>query len=249
MSTVFTTLKEEYNTNEEELMGLDAALTAFAGGGAGHLVLDKKWNLFTTVATDGDSADLPLALIGERCYIYNLGAHSMEVFPNVVDTIDSGTVTSIVIPPSKFVELESIKDQEWKQKSLASVQTNVIEVALTITRAFILSFATTQRVLSVAPGVGFGHEVLGGALKYTVGGSTYTTGNGFGIYADTSTNPQATPAVDFTSATSFFQKLLLGNGDIIENKALVIKSLTNYVDTFTSGGNAKIYVAFRIVVL
>ena len=66
-------------------------LTAHAGGGQGSaLPITTMISRFTTVATTGDSAILPIGVAGMSITIINASANSMNIFPDVGSTINAG---------------------------------------------------------------------------------------------------------------------------------------------------------------
>jgi hypothetical protein len=68
-----------------------AGITAHAGGGqASATALTKEVNSVDTVATAADSVALPLAVIGQKIYLTNNTATSMQVFGSGTDTINIG---------------------------------------------------------------------------------------------------------------------------------------------------------------
>lgn len=246
------TLFQEYATNEEQLMGANTTLTAHAGGGAGHLILINKWNIFTTVATDNDSADLPLALIGQECIIFNKGLHVIELFPNVVDQVNAGTITSILIAPSQCAILKSPADQNWIIVDTGSLNGVVLTSDITLSKSDILALDTTQKVIASAIGAGYALELITVGFKYTAGTSYYNGGSGFGIYADTSSVEQCgLPTGAMNTTTSIFQKVSTDDGELIDNKDLVIKcgAMTPFTDSGSTAGTVKIWITYRVITI
>jgi hypothetical protein len=72
------------------------ALTALAGGAqAGTSLSDYAVNRFTTVATGGDSAQLPFAKAGRMRVVINAAAaNSMNVFPQTGEIIDAAAANA-----------------------------------------------------------------------------------------------------------------------------------------------------------
>lgn len=72
------------------------ALTALAGGAqAGTSLAPYAVSRFTTVASAGDSAQLPAAKAGrERVVINAAAANSMNVFPQTGEIIDAGAANA-----------------------------------------------------------------------------------------------------------------------------------------------------------
>lgn len=78
-----------YSGSLETLSTVDA-LTALAGGAQAGTALTRMLNRFTTVATGGDSAQLPVSVPGLQIIVVNAGASSMNVFGQTGDAIDAG---------------------------------------------------------------------------------------------------------------------------------------------------------------
>ncbi len=70
------------------------ALTALAGGAQAGTAITSRIARFTTVATIGDSAQLPAALPGRECIVANEAALSMNVFPQTGESIDAGAANA-----------------------------------------------------------------------------------------------------------------------------------------------------------
>jgi hypothetical protein len=65
-------------------------LTALAGGAQAGTFCGSRLNRFTTVASAGDSGQLPLAVPGRVCFVKNAAAaNSMNVFPQTGDAINA----------------------------------------------------------------------------------------------------------------------------------------------------------------
>ena len=78
-----------YSGSYETMSTIDS-LTAHAGGGqASALPLTKMMNRVTTVATAGDSVELPQSVRGMNVVVINAGANSMNVFPASGDQINA----------------------------------------------------------------------------------------------------------------------------------------------------------------
>lgn len=70
-------------------------LVAFAGGGqASATLVTVTINRFTTVASIGDSAKLPIAAAGMGITITNASANSMNVFPGLGDSINGAATNA-----------------------------------------------------------------------------------------------------------------------------------------------------------
>lgn len=66
---------------------------------AGGTAITKTMSRFTTVANSGDAATLPAATVGERRYVFNKGANSLNVFPNasteVINALSAGAAYAL----------------------------------------------------------------------------------------------------------------------------------------------------------
>lgn len=85
---------------------LDTGLTAFAGGGqASATGLGSSYNVFTVVATAGDSAVLTsLHPKGTKIFVKNNGANAMDIFPFTGDEIDTlGINVAVSLPAGKAI--------------------------------------------------------------------------------------------------------------------------------------------------
>lgn len=72
------------------IKSVNAALTATAGGAQAGTALTKDINFVTTVATIGDSVQLPVAVVGMDITIINRAANSLNVFGQTGDGINAG---------------------------------------------------------------------------------------------------------------------------------------------------------------
>jgi len=63
--------------------------TALAGGGQSAVSPLVSINRFTVVVNNGDSATLPVAQPGMTVIVINDGAHSLNIFPALGDTINA----------------------------------------------------------------------------------------------------------------------------------------------------------------
>ena len=85
-------------SQNEQVYGLvrsaESGLTALAGGAQAGTALQYAINRFTTVATGGDSAQLPPATVGREVIVINAGASSMNVFPQTGEAIDAGAANA-----------------------------------------------------------------------------------------------------------------------------------------------------------
>lgn len=93
--------------NQTQPIGLDTAITAYAGGGQANarvLRQDCAFHDVTTVATAADSVALPNALVGEFHFVKNSAALKMQVYAPTPGTIDSvATGTGVVQEPGDAV--------------------------------------------------------------------------------------------------------------------------------------------------
>ena len=97
---------------------IDAAVTAFAGGGQGSAVqLNQSYNIVTTVATTGDSVKLPpINHVGGLVYIKNDGANACDVFPASGDDLGQGIDTALSVSAGAAVTfMHSVANTTWTQ--------------------------------------------------------------------------------------------------------------------------------------
>jgi len=97
---------------------IDAAITAFAGGGQGSAVqLNQSYNIVTTVATTGDSVKLPpINHVGGLVYVKNNGANACDVFPAAGDDLGQGTNVALSVGVGGAVTfMHSVANTTWTQ--------------------------------------------------------------------------------------------------------------------------------------
>jgi hypothetical protein len=74
-------------------LGTINSLTALAGGGQpGATQLAYGDNEVDTTASNNDSVQLPLALVGATCNIYNGGASTLAIYANAATNSNNGAV-------------------------------------------------------------------------------------------------------------------------------------------------------------
>jgi hypothetical protein len=96
--------------------GVDASVTAFAGGGQGSAtLLANQISRIDTVATNGDSVKLPPARVGDMRAVYNDdSAQYAEIFPNTSDAInDLGANNGIILSPNSSVIFYCLTPSLW----------------------------------------------------------------------------------------------------------------------------------------
>lgn len=93
-------------------------LTALAGGGqTGAPVLSNGINVFTTVATAGDSADLPANVLGKIITVVNTTVTSMNVFPSLGDTINALSAnTALAVAGGATTQFIGATTTNWRSK-------------------------------------------------------------------------------------------------------------------------------------
>ena len=97
---------------------IDAAVTAFAGGGQGSATqLNQSYNIVTTVATTGDSIKLPpINHVGGLVYVKNNGANSLDFFPASGDDLGLGVDTALSVSAGAAVTfMHSVSNTTWTQ--------------------------------------------------------------------------------------------------------------------------------------
>lgn len=96
------------------LNALNTAQTALAGGAQAGTALTMGLNRFTTVATGGDSAQLPALTGGVTVVVVNAGANSMNVFPQTGGTINALSANaSFAVASGKTVIFIQTVDNAW----------------------------------------------------------------------------------------------------------------------------------------
>lgn len=97
------------------ISGTADSLVALAGGGqSGATALQKQFNRFTTVATAGDSALLPVSITGQTIIVTNSGTKNLAMFPSASETINGGAAAaSITIPPGSTYTFQCITAGSW----------------------------------------------------------------------------------------------------------------------------------------
>jgi hypothetical protein len=97
-------------------------ITATAGGGqAGAFQLTAQTSRLTTVATAGDSVQLPSSAPGLELLVINHGANSAQVFGNGSDTIDDQTAaTGVAQMANSLVIYSCATAGKWYTEGLSS---------------------------------------------------------------------------------------------------------------------------------
>lgn len=111
------------SVSNEVLQGPQASvgLTAFAGGGQGSAtVIASSINVFSTVASGGDSAKLPAVFeagtVSTWVFIKNDGAESMDLFPASGQNLGQGVDTALAIPVgTSAVFVGTVANSVWTQ--------------------------------------------------------------------------------------------------------------------------------------
>jgi len=93
---------------------LTSGMTALAGGAQAGTAIASEINIFTTVATAGDSAQLPVIVVGQRFTIRNDAAKSMNVFGQTGDAIDGAVANAaFALQPGQEVIFEAKVAGNW----------------------------------------------------------------------------------------------------------------------------------------
>lgn len=96
----------------------EVGMTAFATGGQGSATqITSSYNVFSTVATGGDSSKLPATFaVGTKVYIKNDGAAAMDVFPSTGDDLGAGTDTAVSVGiGAGAIFVATVVDATWTQ--------------------------------------------------------------------------------------------------------------------------------------
>ena len=169
---------------------VSSGLTAYAGGGQTNaLLLTSQNNFFTTVATAGDSAKLPLTqntltarshtptltitpAIGWQIFVYNGGANSMQLYGSGTDTINGvATATGIALPAGSFAICTCTASGLW----LAQIATVSSNGPLLPSIAVYRTTAATTANANIVPATitGLSAPVVVGTYSFSA--SLYTT--------------------------------------------------------------------------
>lgn len=98
-------------------IGTSVGLTAHVGSSQGDGVITATYNVYSTVANVGDAATLPAtSVVGDKIYIKNDGANSMDVFPASGDDAGAGTDTAVAIANGVgAMFMATVADATWTQ--------------------------------------------------------------------------------------------------------------------------------------
>jgi len=245
------TLLEEYGTYEEELMGLQGSITAYAGGGQGSATaLIKKWNTVSTCANDYDSVALVLSKQGYQQVVFNNTSKILSVYPVSGEKINGIANNQVNILPGGIGSFECASDGNWI--SYANSNSGILETKITLSASDIKTLYSSPVQVVSAPGVGKAIEVISGSIKYTKASVNYSGGAPIQIITDTalaSSNQYQLVSPNSLSSVSFFEKLIqtTSSNNMIENKALMV---TNNTSNYANGdGTVTIYISYRIITL
>lgn len=259
--TTFTTFFQEYSTNEEELVGFVDNITAHAGGGAtGATALTAKFNIIRTCASDNDSVKLPLAKIGERCFVFNLSSKIADVYPQSVDQINNGNILVASILANKVIILECQFDQYWEviyNSSSAPSQLQTAIIQMTNPQIAGLNPSAPFDLLP-APGSGFAIDVIECVVIDTIpndsSGGVYSY-NDLDLHITTETAPsnQVDVGTIHFDATSAGKKYYKGFGNansdsIVENKKVQLTTTNSQVNRYIAAsayGTPKIVITYQ----
>lgn len=110
-------------------------MTALAGGAQAGTALASELNVFSTVATAADSAQLPVAVLGKKVIVRNDAAKAMAVFGQTGVTIDGAAANaSFTVQPGQEIEFEAQSATAWTTKqgtSLGTVSAVTQETSIT----------------------------------------------------------------------------------------------------------------------
>ena len=133
---------------------LTASATQTQGGGT---VIAAMQNRFTTVATAGNAATLPVAVAGMNITVVNAAASNyMQVFPATSGFINGQAVnTSFIVPPNTTVEFVSTVANYWHTIVTQNVpmpiqfQTNAGATSMTLTAANVSGVANLSTPVEI----------------------------------------------------------------------------------------------------
>lgn len=89
-------------------------MTATAGGAQAGTALASELNVFSTVATAADSAQLPVAVLGKKVIVRNDAAKAIAVFGQTGDAIDGAAANAaFTLQPGQEVIFEAQSGTTW----------------------------------------------------------------------------------------------------------------------------------------
>ena len=105
----------EANGGILQLPQADIAITAFATGGQGNLLLKSSYNILSVVATAGDSVTLPaIHRVNTLVFIKNDGANAADVFPDLGDDLGLGTNVAFSLPAGEAISfIGTVLNTTW----------------------------------------------------------------------------------------------------------------------------------------
>lgn len=106
---------------KSEAPTVEAAITAFSGGGQGSAtLLAANVNIVDTVAAAKDSVKLPAAVAGTTYTVTNDGVNDLEVFPSSGEQIDSfGVDTGYLLHPGSTQRFTAQATGLWRRENKA----------------------------------------------------------------------------------------------------------------------------------
>jgi hypothetical protein len=114
--------RQEASFGYPNLVGVQNAITAFAGGGQASAVqLNAFMNRVTVVGSAADSVKLPPAIANRACVVVNAAAaNAMNVFPTSGDAINALTAdTAISMAANKVMEFFCVVNGIWNSQLTA----------------------------------------------------------------------------------------------------------------------------------
>lgn len=98
------------------LVGINGGLTALAGGAQAGTAITGRFTRFTTVASAGDSGQLPAALPGRVAFVKNAAAaNSMNVFPQTGEVINAAAANAaFAVAANKAAEFFCVTAGTWE---------------------------------------------------------------------------------------------------------------------------------------
>ena len=133
------------------------SMTALAGGAQAGTALASEFNSFLTVTTTGDSAQLPVAILGKKVIVRNEAAKAMAVFGQTGDSINAGSANaSFIVEPGQEITFEGTSGTTWVTNigssqatgNIVTQGTNITTgVTVNATRGIITTFSASTAAL------------------------------------------------------------------------------------------------------
>jgi len=198
-----------------KLTGVEASVTAFAGGGkasATPLSATKNFHRISVCATAADSVLLPAATVGQMHFLRNDGAAAAQVFGAGTDTINAvATATGVSLAPGSGVLFFCLSAGAW----VTSVLTTVLGPVgvSTLSASGLVTLANGVGVEFIAGGATLRRNGSTGAIELvTMGGSDLTVESGARIFSTTAIPAGGSAGMGFKASSTADFGVFYGSG-------------------------------------